>query len=392
MRIISARWIANLTFALLSILAISSEFSRIAPNDALWDFGSFIASARAAREGMNPYGVYPLTLHVQMPGFEAWNPNLNPPISVLLFQVLDTSSPHEVFRIWRWISVAFYSAAIILLLRRFGGVQAPVMALWAFALAGFWDTLLLGQIYSPLVFASVAAWLFLEREEPIWAGILIGLVIAMKPNFLVWPALLFLSGYRRPAMVATLVAAVVSAIPLAVYGVEIYQRWFELIASDRARAFFLTNASISGLAIRAGMPSLGLILSVALLIGLALWAFRKKPNAVSASRMALCAAVLASPLGWIHYTLFLLPVFFERWEKFAMRIVALLLIIPVPYVIAQFGRPAWIQLSIGSVYGWALVFCFLSLCADEWDQKNVITRRLAEHDPRARRGANRVSG
>src|SRR3712207_7586219 len=44
-----------------------------------------------------------------------------------------------------------------LLVSRVGNrVEALIIAVWAFALAGFWDTLFLGQIYLPLVLAGVA--------------------------------------------------------------------------------------------------------------------------------------------------------------------------------------------------------------------------------------------
>jgi hypothetical protein len=58
-----------------------------------------------------------------------------------------------------------------------------------------------------------------------------------------------------------------------------------------------------------------------------------------------------------------------------MRVVALLLIIPVPFIIDQLGKPAWTQLTIGSVYGWALVLCLAVLIADEW-------RRTWQHEQR----------
>jgi len=362
----STRWIVSLALAVLSVLAIMSEFPRVAPSRDLWDFGSFVASGRAAGEGLNPYGIYPLTLRVELPGFESWNPNLNPPISALLFQLFDLAEPHRAFQVWRWISVAFYAVTVLLLVLRFRGPEAPLFALWAFALAGFWDTLFLGQIYLPLVFAAVAAWLLLERGAGLWAGILIGIVVAMKPNFLVWPVLLFLAGHRRPALAGVAAAGAISAIPLALYGPEVYRQWFELIASDRERALFLTNASFAGLAARAGMPFLGTVLSLALLGGLAAWAFWRRPGVIPASSLALVAALLTSPLGWIQYTLFLLPVFLTHWHRLAMRGVAALLIIPVPFIIGQLDKPAWTQITTGSVYGWAVVLCLAILLAAEW--------------------------
>ena len=372
------RWAARLALCLLFAWVIAGELPRVQPSDLLWDFGSFVASGRAAREGLNPYGIHPLTFHVSLPGFEAWNPNLNPPISAILFQLLDGSDLHSSFRIWRWISVATYLATLLLLLWRYPAQQPLPLILWLFALAGFWDTLLLGQIYLPLVLAAVAAWTLLERGDGLWAGILIGLVVAMKPNFLVWPALLFLAGFYRPALVAGVTVGAVSALPLLVYGPEVYRQWFELIASDRERAFFLTNASLAGLATRAGLPVLGPILSLTLLAGLAAWAFLRRPDAVRTSALALVAALLASPLGWIHYTLFLLPILLSQWQRPVMRLVGLLLVVPVPFVIGQFTKPALTQLTVGSVYAWALVLCLAVLLADEW--------RIARRSARAGAG------
>jgi hypothetical protein len=363
----ATRWITGFLIAIPAILAIQAELPRIIHEHGLWDFGSFVASGRAAREGLNPYGIYPLTLRVELPGFESWNPNLNPPISALLFQAFDVTDPHVAYQIWRWISVIFYVAAVLLLVSRFSDrLQAVSVALWGFALAGFWDTLFLGQVYLPLVFAGIAAWLLLERGAGLWAGILIGIVVAMKPNFLVWPVLLFLSGHRRPAVMAFITAGAISLMPLLIYGPEIYRQWFELVAADGDRALFLTNGSFAGLAARAGVPALGLLLGLLLLAGLAAWAFWRRPDVRTVSDLALVASLLASPLGWIHYTLFLLPVIVGHWRRPAMRIVALLLIVPVPFIIDQLAKPAWIQLTLGSVYGWALVLCLVILIMDEW--------------------------
>jgi hypothetical protein len=347
--------------AVAAVLVIAAEWPRALPGDSLWDFGSFVASGRAAREGLNPYGIYPLTLHVSFPGFEAWNPNLNPPISALLFQLFDLTDPHISFRIWWAISVLCYAATVLLLLRRYGRPDWWALLPWAFALAGFWDTLVLGQIYLPLVLAGSAAWLLLERGEGRWAGLLIGLVVAMKPNFLVWPVLLFLSGHRIPAVVSLATAGAISAVPLVVMGPEVYRQWFELLVGDRERAFFLTNASLVGLAARMGLPSLGVWVGLALLGASAFWALRARPAALQASALALLLALLASPIAWIHYTLFLLPVLFSRWRMTGIRLVAVLLIVPVPFILDRFGQPAWIQVTSGSLYNWALVLCLVAL-------------------------------
>lgn len=375
----------EVVLALLALAAIATELPRALPDGSLMDFGSFVASARAAREGLNPYGIYPLTLHVVLPGFESWNPNLNPPISALLFRAFDWADPQVTFRIWWAVSVAVYGLTVLLLVRRgFAKSEGSklVLALWAFGLAGFWDTLVLGQIYLPLVLAATAAWLLLERGEDVWAGVLIGVVIAMKPNFLVWPGLLFLSGHYRPALVAGAAAAAISAVPLLWLGPEVYRQWFELILSDRGRAAFLTNASLAGLAERAGLPALGLAASLLLLAGAALWALWRRPGAVPASAVGLLVSLLASPIAWIHYTLFLLPAFRAYWRWPLVRVAAALLLTPVPLILDQLGRPASIQATTGSVYGWALVLFLVALVGAEarvkQDRANTLTEKALD--------------
>ncbi|WP_435170255.1 glycosyltransferase family 87 protein [Falsirhodobacter sp. 1013] len=368
------RHVVLILLALASLCAMYTELGRVAPPHGLWDFGAFVASGRAAAEGLNPYGIYPLTPHVVLPGFESWNPNLNPPVSALLFQLFDLAEPETSLRVWLWISVACYAATVFLLVRRHGqGLQGLLIAIWAFGLAGFWDTLFLGQIYLPLLLMAVGAWLLLERGELIWSGILIGLVVAMKPNFLVWPVLLFLAGHRKPSLVCVATAAVISLIPLVVMGPGVYHRWISLVAADGERAFFLTNASLSGLAARAGIPEAGTALGAALLLALAAWAFWQRPDLMKASAPALVASVLASPLGWIHYTLFLLPVLLHFRDRWSTWIVAGLLVVPVPFVINQFASAQWVQLTLGSVYGWAVVLCMIMVMLPEGDRARSVS-------------------
>lgn len=361
------RLLAMCALTILALWAISGEFGRVVAPHGLWDFGAFLASGRAAAEGLDPYGIYPpLTPHVTFPGFKAWNPNLNPPISALLFQLFDFGDPATAKNVWLGASIVAYAAAVFLLIRRYAhGPEGFAIGIWAFALAGFWDTLFLGQIYVPLVTASVGAWLLLERGSTVWAGVLIGLVIAMKPNFLVWPVLLFLSGSYRPAIVSGVVAGLISAVPLLVFGPGIYMQWITLVLGDGDRAFFLTNASFSGLSARMGVPVLGSIAGLALLLGVAAWAFWRRPDVMRVSGLALLVSVQASPLGWIHYTLFLLPVLLHHWRRPWIWLVAALLTIPVPLVLGFFGASALVQSTVGSVYGWALLLLLAVLVIDE---------------------------
>jgi alpha-1,2-mannosyltransferase len=357
-----------LALAVCCMWTVRQELPRISDNDRLWDFGAFVASGRAAAAGLDPYGIYPpLTPHVAFPGFEVWNPNLNPPISALLFQAFDTQDVALGKRVWTAFSAAFYLASIGLLLLRYGrGVASTaLLGLVALGMAGFWDTLYLGQIYTPLVFVAVVAWILLEKKQLVTAAVLIGLLISMKPNFLVWPALLIVAGYWLPGFVALAVAAMISTVPVLVFGAQIYLDWLHVVAGDGDRAAFLTNSSLSGFAARAGFAQVGTGLSILLLLALSSWAFVRRPNVMDLSAFALTASVLASPLGWIHYTLFLLPVLFHHRDRGWARIALIALMVPVPVVLGHFGKPVVEQLTFGSIYGWALVLVFLGLAAQQ---------------------------
>jgi hypothetical protein len=270
-----------------------------------------------------------------------------------------------MFRIWYGISIALYALTVLLLMVRYSALPRTVFLLWAFALAGFWDTLLLGQIYIPLVLAGVAAWLLLERGEALWAGVLIGFVVALKPNFAVWPVLLFLSGHMRPALWALLTAALISVHPAVVLDRRFMANGSSCSPPTRSAPF--SSPMPRSLACSQGSAAapLGLALSAALLLAAAAWAFWVRPSVTRVGAIALTLSLLASPIAWVHYTLFLLPVLLSRWDLNGMRVVALLLIVPVSFVVSQFGRAAWIQVTVGSVYNWAIILCLCVLIADE---------------------------
>jgi hypothetical protein len=349
----------------IALAAIMYQLPRTLPGDHLLDFGSSLASGQAARQGLNPYGVYPLTFHFMSDGFQIANPNLSPPISAILYQAFGLAEPHLAFRVWYGITVALYAATIVLLVRGFRNVARLPLIICASALAGFWETLILGQIYVPLVLATVAAWLLLARRHDAWAGVLIGIVVALKPNFAVWPVLLLLSGYRKPALIALATAALLSAVPVVAFGPDVYRQWFTLLASDGWRAIFPTNAAFSGLAARLGVPPAGFAASLLLLAGSAAWALARHRSLQEVSALALLVSLLASPLAWIHYTLFLLPVICWTWNRPGMRLFLALIIVPVPIVVAQMSSGKVLQLTLGSLYNWALLLLLgIILAAD----------------------------
>jgi hypothetical protein len=357
---VTSRPLAFLAAIPLLALAVTG-LSAALPTPVLFDFGSFWESGRAAAAGLDPYATYPLTFRVSIGGFAIENPNLNPPAALPLFDLFARADPHLAFRRWWAVSMAAWIGALALLAARSPGADPwrGVALLWACALAGLWDTLVLGQVYLPLALAAVAAWILLEDRRDLPAGLLIGLLAAVKPNFLVWPVLLAIAGHRRPAAWAGVSFAALSALPAILYGPGVYADWAAVVAGEGARAAFPTNASLMGFVVRAGLPrEAGLAIGVALLLGCAAWARRRRPGIVATGSVALTAAILASPIAWVHYLLFLLPVFVAHGGSWAVRAAAALLLVPVPMVLGALGGSTATALGLGSLHGWAAVLLF----------------------------------
>jgi hypothetical protein len=84
-----------------------------------------------------------MTMRLRLRGVAADNPNLNPPVSALLFQAFDLVDPVVGFRVWLWLSIILYVASVVMALSaqrdlRHGWPLVGAVA-WASALSGFWS-------------------------------------------------------------------------------------------------------------------------------------------------------------------------------------------------------------------------------------------------------------
>ncbi len=86
---------------------------------------------------------------------------------------------------------------------------------------------------------------------------MIGLLISIKPNFAVWPVLLFLAGHRTPSVVAIVTAVVIAAVPLLIFVSGIYLDWLHLVATDGGRAVFLRKRVVCRTCSAGGPPGRG---------------------------------------------------------------------------------------------------------------------------------------
>jgi hypothetical protein len=334
----------------------------------LYDFGSFWASGRAALDGLNPYAVYPQTFNP--PGTDTYHPNLNPPASLLLFAPLAWLDPGVTIKVQWWLGLSAYAGFVGFTLHRNPRPNAMLLGAWALALPAFWDGIRMGQVYVPMMIATAVAWHLMERDRPLAAAIVIGCLTALKPNLLVWPALLFIAGHRRMGLTAGLAFAVASLLPLLFFETGVYAQWFEMLAGDLGgRSGYFANATVMAIGVRAGSHMLGLALALVVLA----WSIRRlwgaRLSVTETSAIALGVAVLVSPVAWMHYLLLLLPALLRmRWNR-GIAIAAAALAVPMPALFWIFKilpphYPALaeaIRATVGSAYSWAALLLVISI-------------------------------
>lgn len=347
--------------------------------NSLLDFGSFIASGQLANQGKNPYSTTsPLIFSVEFQKLKHSGiaPNLNPPISVLLFQLIADVPVIYSVQFWRILSLAFYIFSLYLLLNQHKASSPfPIWKIaWALTLAGFWHTLELGQIYTFLLLLVAGVFIQTKNGDSISAGIFLGIVIAFKPNFIFWAIALAAAGHWGIFAAAGVVATTISAIPLYFYGFKIYQQWLEatnLFTPDLL--IFPGNNSLLGLAAHFNAPKAGLIISTGLLIATLIIIRRRKPVLFKIHSISLVISLLISPIAWTGYTILTLPIFFSshKWDV-NMWIAACFFAIPFSFVLIFFEGSLFNFTFWGWLYGWGI----LSLAISEFKSLNTANTSL----------------
>jgi hypothetical protein len=266
-----------------------------------------------------------------------------------LFAALSFFNPNTAAEVWTFVSAFLFIGCAALLLWEYREHIQHRQILWLLLARAAMNTLGLGQDYSIFIALAVVAWVLLERDRQLAAGIFLGLLIAFKPNYVLWAVLLVFCGRWKASAVAAGVAAVLCALPLALYGPGIYGEWMRAVAGD-PHWFFPNEVSITGFATRIGHPRVGQAIAAALLAGSCGVVVWKRPSLRNTSGIALSVGMLASPLAWFHYALLMSgPLFAKRWDL-ALSLMLLLLmlpfagfwyLLPVCYVAGYFLFAAW---------------------------------------------------
>lgn len=282
--------------------------------------GSFHASGWAASRGLNPYGVYPLTWEFhpdtfqQLPLFH--DVNLSPPCMMPLFSLLARFPLRAEVVWWTAISALLFVVTAALILAVLKGHVQKRQVLWLLLSATVLDTLKMGQDYALLFLLVTLIWLLTLRGHRIATAILIGIVVAIKPNLGLWPVLMFVAGRRRQAAISSITALALSVYPIFVYGPSIYSEWLRGSAVG-PHWIYTTDISFAGIFSRLGVRPVGIAVAILCAAALVYFVRRVKPSELHVAGIAVCAGIMCSPLAWYLYVIFAAPFFVAlgRWGR-----------------------------------------------------------------------------
>jgi hypothetical protein len=368
--------------AALTVLAAAYDalLVRIMWEAHMNDFGKFYYATRYLLAGGDGYAPSPATL-VKVSATEARQfLDMNPPHFHLLLVPLASLQPAVALGLWFAASLASLALAVRVVVNELslGPCDTRCAAWLGLAAATFVGTgtvCVTGQLVWLLMWPVALFWREYRRRRWATAGLLLGLLLSVKP-FLVPVLALFVPGGRRRGLLACAAAgAACYAAGLAAFGLESHLAWLRALgAADwswpvmNASMLSVLSRALSPhpmLAHAANRPELagpfwlaasGLVLGATFV---QLWLTR--PSADHAVLLLLSSSLLVSPLGWVYYGWFLLPPLAALWRSgFRSRQGWLL----APAVVASFwplaatrlGQPSpWATLVFGSVYAWGLL-------------------------------------
>jgi len=292
-------------------------------------FGTYWESGHAAIYGLNPYTAYPETGRVDYSpyGGSAATPdvNLNPPVLLPYFQLLAHLTILRFIVLQIFISALWFAAGTLLLGPGLQGRQAICLLASVPVIAAISS----GQIYGLLFLISALAWQFHKKGWVVWCAVCIGLLVAIKPTFLLWPMILFFAGHRRLALLSVTAATLFSASPLLIYGPGVYRDWLAALAYD-PHWLDHKNVALMPFFTRLGHTATGITAAAVVAAALLGYAWKDRPNFDTASGIGITAGILCAPLGWYAYVLILAPFFVARRWNWFDTLAASIFFVPLP--------------------------------------------------------------
>jgi hypothetical protein len=288
--------VALITAGYLYLRFGSGNLPRLASPDMRThvDFDSFWRSAVALRN------------HTDLYRTGSTLPNLDPPVLAVLLAPLAGLDALTAYRAFALLNAVLAVGSVIIMADR--AKVRPAWAMIAVAAVAvsspLQGTVALGQVYGLLTAALTVAWLARRHGRLGWAGVALGLAVALKPSLLpllLWPLL----RRDRPTLFAALgTGAVATAVGIVAGGWTATVEWLRLLGAFQVTGFG-DNASLAALAVRFHLPSWLGCLAGGVLLGITLWRAPRRPEHAIWSITA--AALLLAPVAWNNYLVLLAP-------------------------------------------------------------------------------------
>jgi Glycosyltransferase family 87 len=193
----------------------------------------------------------------------------------------------------------------------------------------------LGTVSVPMALGVALLWRW--RDRPLRAGVVLGLVIALK--LFLWPLLIWLAITRRfraatAATVSTIAFVLVPWIPLEGAGLMGYPHRLSVLTSLEAHQGFSPAALLAHLGVGWGAAeAIGYGLGSLVLI----WAYRRRDQETSSFGLVCASALLLTPILWPNYLVIMLAPLGLLRPRFSL--VWLLPVILIDQ--AAFNPPVW---------------------------------------------------
>jgi alpha-1,2-mannosyltransferase len=319
--------------------------------------------------------------------------NMNPPHFHLLMLPLARLEPLAALLVWALLNAAALVWSLWRVVRELGLRWTPAGVLWTtLAIASCSATgmiLVTGQLTFLLLLPVTFSWIAARRGELVRAGVYLGLVASVKPFMGIFLIYWLVRRQWRGAAAMMVAGLAVGAVGVAVFGLGTYETWIRALRQVEW-SWAPMNASITGIVARAlgpspffeplrmapaAIPIVSAILSTCagiLTFGL-LAADRTSAATDRAYAGLVAAALLISPLGWAYYVPLLtgpavaLAVGARGRPSTIRRVLTIGaipgLVLPSLLTSAWTGTPLS-GVTLGSVYGWTLLFIWGSVLAD----------------------------
>jgi alpha-1,2-mannosyltransferase len=308
--------------------------------------------------------------------------NLNPPHFHVVLIPFTWLTPRAAFIVWTAVNLMALAISLLLILRELGCrlsfPQQVWLAIGALLFAGTAAALWTGQPSLLLMWPATLAWRSARRGHLGRSGTFVGLLISIKLFMLLFVPYWIARRQHRALLAAGVTVLACVIVGVAIFGTAEYRAWFHTLgtvdwADEPWNASLLAPIRRAVTSRTSGWDLVWLI-AAGLVALLSLIRACQSGGSASIDRAfgcLLCGALLASPLGWIHYLWWAAaPIaawlresgrpFRPAWRAGVVSVAIAGLGCP-PLGLSLWTDHIWARVIFGSAYTWGLVATWILL-------------------------------